>query len=110
MPPNALLSPNSRSSRCHPWATLFPPVPAPKSHIKDFIVNINYEVTGVPHPASSRPGLGPGFRHRAPGPVSQGRVLAREAGGFSVALLCGWGFCCVSERSYSVSSVLSSQT
>nr|KAF6474468.1 interleukin 5 receptor subunit alpha [Rousettus aegyptiacus] len=34
------------SSRCHPWATLFPPVPAPKSHIKDFIVSINYEKSG----------------------------------------------------------------
>ncbi|XP_011363039.1 interleukin-5 receptor subunit alpha [Pteropus vampyrus] len=32
--------------RCRLWATLFPPVPAPKSHIKDFIVTINYEKSG----------------------------------------------------------------
>lgn len=42
MPPNSLLF---SSFRCRLWATLFPPVPAPKSHIKDFIVTINYEVT-----------------------------------------------------------------
>ncbi|KAM5234682.1 interleukin-5 receptor subunit alpha [Hipposideros larvatus] len=32
--------------RCHLWTKLFPPVPAPKSNIKDFAVTSNYEKTG----------------------------------------------------------------
>nr|XP_045378142.1 interleukin-5 receptor subunit alpha [Camelus bactrianus] len=31
---------------CHLWTKLFPPVPAPKSNIKDFFVTINYEKSG----------------------------------------------------------------
>ncbi|XP_068415244.1 interleukin-5 receptor subunit alpha [Eschrichtius robustus] len=30
---------------CHLWTKLFPPVPAPKSNIKEFFVTINYEKT-----------------------------------------------------------------
>nr|XP_019604693.1 PREDICTED: interleukin-5 receptor subunit alpha [Rhinolophus sinicus] len=33
-------------SRCHLWTTLFPPVPAPKRSIKDFVVTVNYEKSG----------------------------------------------------------------
>lgn len=32
--------------RCHAWTKLFPPVPAPKSHIQDFAATVNYEVRG----------------------------------------------------------------
>uniref|UniRef100_A0A671F2B1 Interleukin 5 receptor subunit alpha n=1 Tax=Rhinolophus ferrumequinum TaxID=59479 RepID=A0A671F2B1_RHIFE len=32
--------------RCHLWTKLFPPVPAPKSNIKDFVVTVNYEKSG----------------------------------------------------------------
>ncbi|XP_065741243.1 interleukin-5 receptor subunit alpha [Phocoena phocoena] len=32
--------------RCHLWTKVFPPVPAPKSNIKEFFVTINYEKTG----------------------------------------------------------------
>lgn len=32
--------------KCHLWTKLFPPVPTPKSNIKDFFVNINYEKSG----------------------------------------------------------------
>lgn len=32
--------------KCHLWTKLFPPVPTPKSNIKDFFVNINYERSG----------------------------------------------------------------
>uniref|UniRef100_A0A4X1V6I6 Interleukin 5 receptor subunit alpha n=2 Tax=Sus scrofa TaxID=9823 RepID=A0A4X1V6I6_PIG len=31
---------------CHLWTKLFPPVPAPKTNIKDFFVSINHEKTG----------------------------------------------------------------
>lgn len=30
--------------RCHIWIKLFPPVPAPKSNIKDLLVVTDYEV------------------------------------------------------------------
>ncbi|XP_007450102.1 PREDICTED: interleukin-5 receptor subunit alpha [Lipotes vexillifer] len=31
---------------CHLWTKVFPPVPAPKSNIKEFFVTVNYEKTG----------------------------------------------------------------
>nr|XP_008517161.1 PREDICTED: interleukin-5 receptor subunit alpha isoform X1 [Equus przewalskii] len=31
---------------CHLWTKLFPPVPAPKSNVKDFFVTTHYEKTG----------------------------------------------------------------
>lgn len=57
VPPDSLLF---SSFRCPLWAMLFPPVPAPKNHIKDFIVTMNYEVTLTLLPVRPLcPGLGP---------------------------------------------------